>query len=402
MQDVFDGVRIVEIAEWAMVPSAAAVLADFGADVVKVEPVGRGDSMRGLAQGGGSPTVGGVSLLVEQANRGKRSIGIDLRSDRGRALLTELVRDADVVMTSFLRDTQERLGVTPEALREVNPGLVYVRATATGPRGDATRRGYDSTVYWARGGIGYCLTPPGAPDMPRSRPGFGDRAAAMNLAFGVAAALYRRAVTGRGALVDVSLLGTAVWQLANDISYTRGTGIENSRRGLGAVPNPLSYCYPTADDRAIALGMLQSDRYWPELCAALDRPDLAADPRFSDAAARARHSADCVRALEETFRSRPLAEWRERLAACSGPWEVVQSVQELLHDEQVAANRYVRTVEGRDDGVLVAAAPVEFDECADYELRPAPEHGADTEAILLELGHDWDAILALKDAGIVL
>ncbi|GAA1867011.1 CoA transferase [Pseudonocardia ailaonensis] len=400
MQEVFGGVRVVELAEWAMVPSAAAVLADFGADVVKVEPVARGDSMRGLAQGGGSPTVDGVALLVEQANRGKRSIGIDLRTERGRQVLRELVAGADVVMTSYLRDTQEALGVTPEELRALNPALVYVRATAAGPRGDATRRGYDSTVYWARGGIGFCLTPPGAADIPRSRPGFGDRAAAMNLAFGVAGALYRRAMTGRGGLVDVSLLGTAVWQLANDISYTRGTGVENSRRA--AVPNPLSYCYTTADDRGIALGMLQSDRFWPELCRALDRPELLADPRFVDAAARTVHSAECVAALAEAFRARPLAQWRERLAACSGPWEVVQSVHEVLVDEQVVANRYVRGVVGRAEAVLVASAPVEFDEDVDYELRAAPEHGADTEAVLLELGYDWEAILALKDAGAVL
>jgi crotonobetainyl-CoA:carnitine CoA-transferase CaiB-like acyl-CoA transferase len=404
MHDVFAGVRILEVAEWAMVPTAAAVFADFGADVIKVEPVQRGDAIRGLAIGGGSPTVEGVNLTVEQANRGKRSIGIDLGVPEGRALLDKLISNADVVLTSFLPRLQEKYGITYERLSEVNPRIILARASGLGRRGpDADRPGYDSTVYWARGGLGFSLTPSVGAEMPRSRPGFGDRAASMNLAFGVAAALFRRERTGEGGTVDVSLLSTALWQIANDIGYTQATGEENSRRNVGAAPNPLSYSYATADGRVLALGMLQSDRFWPDLCTRVGRPDLIDDPRFADSTLRTQNSRECIAELESAFAAEPLEVWKQRLDKSDGPWETVQSVQEVIADEQVHANRYLRTPEGRDpEKILLVSSPVEFDGDIDYELPPAPEHGAHTEEILLELGEDWDSIIALKECGAVL
>jgi crotonobetainyl-CoA:carnitine CoA-transferase CaiB-like acyl-CoA transferase len=385
-----------------MAPTAGAVLADFGADVIKVEPVTRGDSMRALSVGGGSPAVNGVSLVIEQANRGKRSIGIDLRTPEGRGVLAELIRSADVVLTSFLPPLQEKYGLTYEALREINPSIILARASGLGRRGpDAERPGYDSTIYWARAGLGYSLTPHASPDMPRTRPGFGDRAASMNLAFGIAAALFRRERTGAGGTVDVSLLGSALWQIANDVGYTHATKVENSRRR--GVPNPMSYTYPTADGRAIALGMLQSDRFWPDLVTRLGREDLLTDPRFADSKARAANSKECVAELEATFGSQPLAVWLERLHGSDGPWEVVQSVQEVITDEMARDNHHLRTPRTRDaDRVVVVAAPVEFDEDYAYELEPAPEHGANTEEILLELGKSWAEISELKDGGAVL
>jgi crotonobetainyl-CoA:carnitine CoA-transferase CaiB-like acyl-CoA transferase len=403
MHTVLAGVRVIEVAEWAMVPSAGAVLADCGADVIKVEPVARGDSSRALSVGGGSPAIDGVSLVVEQANRGKRSIGLDLKTEGGRAVLAELVVSADVVLTSLLPRLQQEFGITYEKLREVNPSIILARATGLGRRGpDAARPGYDSTVYWARAGLGYSLTPHASPDMPRTRPGFGDRAASMNLAFGVVAALFRRERTGEGGTVDVSLLGTALWQIANDVGYTHATKVENSKR-QERIPNPLSYTYATADSRAITLGMLQSDRFWPDLCARIGRPDLVANPLFADSVKRTENSKQCVAELETTFGSQPLAVWLQRLHGSDGPWEVVQSVQEVLSDEQVRANHYLRVPQGRNpDSVVVVSVPVEFDEDCDYELQPAPEHGANTEEILLELGRSWEEIIELKSQGAVL
>lgn len=396
---VFDGVRVLEVAQWTFAPAAAAVLADFGASVIKIEDATSGDPQRGLASAGVVPMVGGVNVVTEQTNRGKRSVGLNLRDPRGRELLLELAERADVFVTNFRGPARSKLGFDEDTVRARNPRIVYARATGQGARGpDADRGGYDFTSYWMRSGIASALTA-GDADRPLPQPpAFGDKAGAMNLAFGIAAALFRRERTGHGAIVDVSLLGTALWQHSSAILHSWRLGHDFPTL-TGRSANPIARSYRTADGRWIALMMIESDRWWPDLCHHLDRPDLVSEERFADAGARGAHYDDCVAELEKLFAARPLTYWERRFAGLSGPWAVLRSMVETANDPQVAENGYAVPVDHDGAEVRLVSAPVQFDEHVP-PLGRAPEHAEHTEGVLLELGYGWDEITALKDAGV--
>lgn len=397
---VFDGVRVLEVAQWTFAPAAAAVLADFGASVIKVEDPVTGDPQRGLASAGVVPTVNGVNLVTAQTNRGKRSVGVNLRDPRGQELLMELVDQADVFVTNFRGPARVKLGFDEQTVRARNPRIIYARGTGQGAHGpDADRGGYDFTSYWIRSGIAAALTAEGADRPLNQPPAFGDKVGAMNLAFGIAAALFRRERTGQGAIVDVSLLGTALWQHSSAILYSWASGREFPVT-TGRSTNPIARGYRTADDRWIALMMIESDRWWADLCRHLDRVDLITDERFVDAAARTENSAACVAELEMIFAARPLAEWERRFADLAGPWAAMRSMLETATDPQVVANGYAVPVDHDGAEAPLMSAPVQFDEHVP-RLRRAPEHAEHSEQVLLELGYDWDEIVALKDSGVV-
>lgn len=400
MGEAFEGIRVVELAQWVFVPVAGALLADWGADVVRVDRP-EGDPYRGLATQGIGTDSGGVNLSVALANRGKRSVAVDLRTEQGKEVLHRLLEGADVLLTSFRPDALERLGLGADAVRQRYPRLVYARGHGYGVRGpDAGMAGYDASAFWARGGVGHVLTPPDLEYPIMQRGAFGDRNGGMALAFGVAAALLRRAATGEGSVVDVSLLATAMWTLSSDIlSALQG---QQPRAFAGrAMFNPLVGYYRTADGRHVSLVFLQSDRYWAPFCDVLDRPDLVHDERFADHAARGANAAELVAILDELFASRPFEEWKERLGRIDAPWAPIQAVEELLEDPQVLANDYLGEV-AMEDGTSyrLPRVPVQFDEQAP-DLRRGPEHGEHTEAVLLELGYSWEEIAALGEAGVL-
>ncbi len=396
-----EGVRVVEVAAWTFVPAAGAVLADWGADVIKIEhPVG-GDPQRNLAAGGVIPDST-VNFIIEVPNRGKRSMGLDLGSEAGRELLYELVADADVFLTSFLPSTRQRLCIDVDDIRAVNPKIVYARGSGYGPKGaDAGEGGYDATAYWARSGVAATMT--GADDWPRSQPmAFGDVAGAQTIAGGIAAALFARERTGVGSTVDVSLLGYGLWNIAPTITACELLGEPRlPSRPRNELPNPIVGSYATADGRHVQLVMLQSDRYWGRLCEVLGRPDLEADPRFVDAAARTANSAACIAELDAELGKRSLDEVVKLLGSQEGPWAVHRNPLEVFDDPQVAANGYLRPVEAGDGSTFhLVANPVQFDEVPPSITR-APEHGEHTESVLLEAGHTWDDLIAWKDAGVI-
>jgi crotonobetainyl-CoA:carnitine CoA-transferase CaiB-like acyl-CoA transferase len=401
MTAMFAGVKVLEVAQWTFVPAGAGVLSDFGAEVIKIEDPVTGDAQRGLAAAGVTPMKGDVNLVMEQTNRGKRSLGLDLRQPEGREILYRLVAQSDVFVTNFLPDARRKLGIEPEDLHRIKPDLVYVKGHAYGSEGsDAESGGYDATAYWGRGGIGHALTGPNATEPVGQRPAFGDKAGAMNVAFGVAAALFRRERTGEGAVVDVSLLGSALWQVSSDIVYSLGLNADFSRVPR-TISNPLTGSYRTKDGRWLMLTMLESDRWWPDFCVHIGRPQLVDDERYVDAAARSRHGDALAAEIREVISSATLDEWRSRLATLAGPWSVFQSLLEAGHDPQAVANGYVTQVEHSSGAVVdLVAAPVQFDGDRPV-LRPAPEHGAHTEEILLDLGEDWDALARYKEAGVI-
>jgi crotonobetainyl-CoA:carnitine CoA-transferase CaiB-like acyl-CoA transferase len=402
--DVFQGVRVVELAQWVFVPVAGALLADWGAEVIKIEPPETGDGYRGLVTQGIDQQTNQINQAMEMANRGKRSIGLDVRTREGKEVLLELIGSADIFLTSYLPASLAKLGVTVDELRAVNPRIIYARGTGFGVRGpDANTGAYDATAFWARGGLGATLTPAGLPSPIGQRGAFGDRNAAVQLAFAMAGALFRRERTGEPSVVDVSLLATAMWTLASDvISALQGNFRAAPPAGAArAAANPLVSPYATKDGRFVSLVFLQADRYWPDLCRAMGLSDLADDPRFSDITARATHGEECAALLDEKFASRTLDEWRAAFEGETFPWAPFQVVPELIDDPQSVANGYIGTVDvdGGEPFRLPTGA-VQFDERPPV-LRRGPELGQDTELLLLDLGHDWDDIEKLKDAGVI-
>jgi len=402
MSRLLEHVKVLEVSMWAYVPSAGAVLADWGADVVKVEQPVVGDPLRGLSIGGVvGATEDGFNAWWELYNRGKRSVGIDLHSERGRELLLQLVDGCDVFLTSLLPAARRKFGIDVDDIRARKPDIIYACGSGVGPAGPENEKGgYDGMTFWGRGGPQAALTPPGAKPILMAAPAFGDVTSGMALAGGVAAALANRAVTGEGHVVDGSLLATAAWMMQASVAYADNPAASEllSTTTAPTIFNPIANTYRTSDDRWVSLMMLQADKYWGELCrTVLERPELADDPRFADIKVRGENAQACVSILEEIFATRPLGEWRERLSRQDGQWEAIQTAAELARDPQAVVNGYVQEVDYGDRTVPMASAPVHFDRTSPT-LGHSPELGADTEAVLLELGLDWDQIIELKAA----
>jgi crotonobetainyl-CoA:carnitine CoA-transferase CaiB-like acyl-CoA transferase len=398
----FEGIRVVELAQWVFVPVAGALLADWGADVVHVEPT-EGDPYRGLATQGIGSERGGVNMSLALANRGKRSLALDIRHEQGAGVLLRLLETADVFLTNMRPGALERAGLDAGTLTARFPQLVYARGHGYGVRGpDADHAGYDATAFWARGGLAHILTPPDRDYPVGQRGAMGDRNGALALAFGIAAALLKRGRTGAGSVVDVSLLATAMWTLSSDLLAALSGAEPAPSSGRGPLVNPLVGMYRTKDGRHIQLVFLQPDRYWADFCRVIGRPDLGADERFADMAVRREHGTQCVEELDKEFAKRTFEEWKEVLAALDAPWAPVQSVPELLDDPQVGANGYIgKVMIDGEPAYRLPAVPVQFDG-RPPPLRRAPEHGEDTEALLLDAGYGWDEITVLKEAGVVL
>lgn len=397
------GIKVVEVAMWAFVPASGGILSDMGADVIKIEPP-TGDPLRGLKIGGMGAGAHGFDLSWENYNRGKRSITLDLRQEEGVAVLYKLLEGADVFLTNLLPAARRRMRIDVEDIRARFPNIIYALGSGLGRQGpESEKGGYNSITFWARGGVASSITPEDE-DFPYGQPGaaFGDCASAAMLAGGVAAAIAQRAMTGKASVVDVSLLGASMWLLQRGITQATIDNVERfPRPRRDEVSNPLVNTYRTSDGRHVALCMLQGQRYWAEFCHVAGRPELAADPRYETAAARASNSAACTAELDALFAGKTLAEWRGILARQDGQWDVVQHVGELKDDGQVRANGYLQPVEHGDGRRLdMVSVPMQFDG-APLRARPAPGLGADSEAILSSLGYDEQGIIDLKIAGVV-
>jgi crotonobetainyl-CoA:carnitine CoA-transferase CaiB-like acyl-CoA transferase len=405
MPGPLDGIRVVEVASWMFVPSGGSVLVDWGADVIKVEPMD-GDPQRGLITSGLLPGgKGGVNFMIEQPNHGKRSIALNLRTDEGREALLKLVETADVFLTNYLPHLRTKFRIDTDDLRARNPNLIIARGSGNGPLGpEAHKGGYDGATYWARGGVGATMPEreEGWP-MGQPSPAFGDVMGGLATAGAIAAALVQRERTGEPSVVDVSLLAMAMWQMSPLVVASKLFGFSKIPQGDRKLNgNPGVGTYRTQDDRFISLMLLQSDKHWADFVTRIGVPDMATDERFCDSTARSQNARECIERLDDVFGAAPLAHWKQVLDTFEGVWSPFQTLDELYDDPQVIANGYLPSMEaGNGDTIQLVASPAQFDQQA-VSVTRAPEHGEHTELILLDLGYDWDQIAAMKESGAVL
>lgn len=397
------GVRVVEVASHVFVPMAGAVLAEWGADVLKIEHPVTGDPYRGLVTAGLHKVHHGADVQFQAANRGKRSLGVDLKHAGGRALLSRLLVSADVFVTNLRPSGRRSLRIGVEDVRADNPALIYVTGSAFGPEGpDADRGGYDAGAYWARTGMQQLHRAGEWPSPPRTA--FGDVVGGLTIAGAVSTALYRRAMTGEPSVLDTSLLAAGMWQVQMDVVNACIDQAPPSWPPPDRYQawNPLMLPYRTADDRFVVLQMLTPDRHWPLLCAVLGHPEVADDPRFADVAARRANAKACIEWLESVFAAEDFAHWRRILDDFPGEWAPSLRPHELADDAQVRANGYLADVDlGNGHTLPMVPAPIRFDGDRTPPVR-APEHGEHTEAVLLELGLSWPELAALKESGAIL
>jgi crotonobetainyl-CoA:carnitine CoA-transferase CaiB-like acyl-CoA transferase len=407
MTNVMDGIRVLEVAEHTFVPLASAILADWGAEVIKIEHPERGDAMRGIGDSGGiNVGSGGVHVLMEHANRGKRSLGLDLTTDEGREILYKLVEWADVFLTNKLPRVLSKLKIDVDDIRARNPNIVYVRGSGYGHHGpDADLGGYDSLGFWARSGVAAAAQMPEVDRMPsQSAPAVGDSIGAMFIAGGISTALLHRERTGEATVVDVSLLATGMWALSAGIAISQqsDTPYVGKPPEMSGRRNPLVGLYRAADNRWISLCMLQGFHYWPEAAQVFGHPEWVDDPRFASSELLFSNGAEAAALVAEAFMTADQATWKERLRGIKGQWAPVQDSLDIADDPMVEANGYIGEAKTAD-GIpfKLVATPVQFDG------QPSPPKGAPSfnqhgdDILATELGLDQDYIIDLKVKGVV-
>ncbi len=407
MTDVMKGVRILEVAEHTFVPAASAILADWGAEVIKIEHVERGDAMRGLASSGVMSMGGSVHVLLEHSNRGKKSIGVDLTTPKGVELVYKLAATCDVFLTNKLPAVRKKLRVEAEDIRAHNPDIIYVAGTGGGERGpDADRGGYDFLSYWCRGASAMGCTPPDAEALTvQPAPGYGDSIGGMTIAGGIMGALFHRERTGEAVSVDVSLLGVGLWAMSPAVALSLQTGYPwrppPAGSGGGGPSNPLVGTYKTEDGRFLALTCLQGFHYWPGACRAIGREDLITDERFTTHELLSDNAGVAREILTEVFASAPLGEWRKRLADFDGQWSFAQDTLEAVTDPQVEANGYVgETQTAAGVPFQLVTTPVQFGGTPAPPKR-APEFNEHCEEILASIDCDAEGMVELKVEGVI-
>ena len=404
MTQTFEGVRVVELAQYVFVPAASALMADHGAEVIKIETPITGDPYRTLKIGDGRETAT-ANMAMEQNNRGKKSVALDLKNPEGREALLKLIETADVFITSLRPLALTGLKLDPEDLFARNPKLIYARGNGLGFKGaEFNKAGYDASAFWARGGFADLLTAPDADVPTRPRPALGDHTSAMSLLAGIASALFRRERTGKGMVVETSLLQNAAWVLSSDLVYSRNNDSYDPHAGFANGHRaPLMRAYKTKDGRFIQLMLLAPDKPWPELCEMIGQPDVATDARFTTNELRMEYGEALCGILDAAFRAHPWSYWEPKFMAWNAPWELIANLEELGNDPQLAAAGTVFKMELKNGEIVdVVAGPIGFDEqCAPSNPVGSPDLGEHTDEILSRIGINGEELARLRAANIV-
>ncbi len=400
MPGPMDGVKVVEIGVWVAGPAAGGILADWGADVVKIEPPGIGDPARTFQRMLGADLP--FNPVFENDNRSKRSIVLDLATERGRELALELVDAADVFVTNVRQKALARLGLDSDALLERNPRLVYGLISGYGLEGpDADRAAYDIAGFWARSGIAASLTSPGQ-HPPFQRGGMGDHNAGLAAAGAISAALFAREKSGRGQMVSTSLLREGIYTLSFDLSLGARFGVPLQVADRASMGNPCINNYADRDGRWFWLVGLEAERHWPPLARAVGHPEWIDDERFSTVEARAQNARQLIAELDAIFATRTREEWARVFDAEEDLWWApVQTSEEVLADPQVLEGGGLVAVPDGEGTTLLPATPCDFHGTPWAPRAMAPGQGEHSDEILRELGCSDEEIDRLRAESIV-
>ena len=407
MQGPMEGIKVLEVAQFTFTPSAGAVLADWGAEVIKVEHAVRGDAQRGIKLGTGGAAAGSFQPLMEHPNRGKQSIGIALETESGRALLDQLILKSDVFLTNFLPRARKKLRLDPEDIQALNPSIIYARGSALGPNGpEAANGGYDLSVFWCRGGSAAGATAADSPRIAEMPAGaYGDSMGGMTIAGGIAAALLKRERTGETSVVDVSLLSLATWATGLSISNALLLGNDPSQETLDGPVwrpfNPIVATFRTADNRFVNLTMLQAGRYWADVCRHIGREDAINDPRFDTAETLMANAHEAGEIVATAIRAKPYRYWAKKFTTLEGQWALVQTPLEVAADPQVRANNYIlRVIDNQGNERELVSSPVQFDETP-FQITRAPQFAEHTDDLVRSLGKTEEELIQLKIEGAI-
>jgi crotonobetainyl-CoA:carnitine CoA-transferase CaiB-like acyl-CoA transferase len=401
MAGPLDGIKVVEITMFQQGPVAGTKLGDLGAEVIKVEPL-TGDPARGFMRIIGTQVgLKGRNYYFEQHNRNKRSIALDLKTEKGMEAFLKLIDGADVFVTNLSIDAPQKMGIGPEELLKRNPRLIYAHASGWGRKGpDANTLSFDYAGI-GRSGLMMSCGERGSPPA-QILPGLADELGGMVCAWAVCTALYTREKTGKGQLVDTSLMGSLICMEGVVLSAPAILGQEFPREIRAEAGNPLYNHYKTKDDKWFILAHLQPDRYWPNVCQALGKPELEHDPRFNSIEARGENAKELITIMDKTFATKTREEWFKVFKQEGLIYTPIQTPTEVVNDPQAMANDYIIWF---DHPVLgktkMVGFPWDFSQTPASVRREAPEFGQHTEEILLELGYSWEDIAKLKDDKVI-
>ncbi|MEM7329269.1 MAG: CaiB/BaiF CoA-transferase family protein [Pseudomonadota bacterium] len=398
---MLDGIKVIEHATYMAAPGAGSILSDWGADVIKIEPPG-GDPIRNFFSTIGTDFQD--NPVFDFDNRGKKSIMLDTRTEDGQKILRELAADADVFLTNVRPGGLSRSGLDYQSLHQINPKLVYCTLTGYGLQGpDADKPGFDVASFWSRAGVGH-LTVPKGQDPFALRTAFGDHTTSMAAAAGICAALVKAHRTGKGQLVEASLLRAALFAMGSDFAIQLFFGRIGSTKSRHEQIQPLMNFFKTKDDSWICIVSRQGNVDWPPLCRVMNRPDLIEDERYTTGKSRRANAAELVTVMDAEFGKFTKAEIAQRLDDEAIAWAPVQTLAEVAADPQVAAAGGITQVPSASgDGTSFAspASPIRFPGTDDGPKGPSPRKGEHSRDVLTALGYDAAKIEALFDAGVV-
>lgn len=395
------GVTVVESSLFQQGPVAGMRLGDLGADVIKVESKA-GDPGRGFMKIIGAMSgLRGMNYYFEHNNRNKRGMVIDLKTDEGMEIFLKLIDKADVFLNNMSIEAPKRIGIGPDALLKRNPRLIYAHASGWGRKGPIAHDfSFDYTGI-ARSGLMMSCGEKGAPPT-QILPGIGDEVGGLMCAWAVTAALYAREKTGKGQVVDTSLMGSVISTLGLIMAAPAILGQEFPREVRAEAGNPVYSHYQCKDGKWIAIAHLDPDRYWPNICRALEMEDIEKDPRFESIKSRGINAKELVAIMDQKFANRTREAWMERLKEEGCIFTPVQTPSEVANDPQALANNYFIEVDHPEEGkTKMVGWPWDFSETPAACRRMAPKIGEHTVEVMGELGYTAEEIQELKEKGII-